>query len=41
MYRQFARVRGDRKLRNIKTQLKAPGRPEKAQNKSLFPADVD
>lgn len=40
MYRSFAKVRGGRKLRNIQTQLRAPGRPEKAQNKSLCPAKV-
>lgn len=41
MYRSFAKVRGDRKLRNTQTQLKARGRPEKAENKSLCPAKVN
>lgn len=40
MYRSFAKVRGDKKFRNTQTQLKAPGRPEKAENKSLCPAKV-
>lgn len=40
MYRQIVKVRGDRKLRNIQTELKALSIPAKAQNKSLWPVEV-